>query len=154
MSSQVTRQSEIAAALAREIAVVEGEYRDALQAAARDLQPTKAGAAAEAGSVASGPLVQLQPEAAMAIHRLDTRLEQLKEIQQWAKLDPRLLRFAEARAMRHAPSTARSPQPPSAPVQQSASRQSALIPVLICALALIVGWLLSLAVPATVLLGR
>ena len=37
MSSQATRQSGAAVALAREIATVEDEYRDALQAAARDL---------------------------------------------------------------------------------------------------------------------
>jgi hypothetical protein len=154
MSSQGTRQSEITAALAREIAAAEGEYRDALQAAARDLQPTKAAAAAVEGGVASGPLVELSPAAAMAIHTLETRLDQLKEIQQWAKIDPRLLRFAEGKASRAAPTTAGSPQPPYAPNQQSASRRSALIPILFCALALIMGWLLSLAFPATILLGR
>ena len=154
MSSQVTRQSEITAALAREIATVEGEYRDALQAAAHDLQPTKAGAAAMEGSVESGPLVELNPEAAMAIHALETRLDQLKEIQQWAKIDPRLLRFAEGQANRYSPTTASSLQKATAPVQQSASRRSAPIPILMCALALIVGWLLSLALPATILLGR
>ena len=154
MPSQVTRQSEVTAALAREIAAVEGEYRDALQAAARDLQPTKAGTAAVEGSVASGPLVELNPEAAMAIHTLETRLDQLKEIQQWAKIDPRLLRFAEGQAARQTPATASSPQQPNAPIQQSGSRRSALTLILICALALIVGWLLSLALPATVLLGR
>jgi hypothetical protein len=154
MSSQVTRQSEITAALAREIAAVEGEYRDALQAAARDLQPTKAGAAAVEGSVASGPLVELNPDAAMVIHTLETRLDQLKEIQQWAKIDPRLLRFAEGRANRQAPTTGSSPQLSNAPIQQRASRRSLLIPLLICALALIVGWMLSLALPATILLGR
>jgi hypothetical protein len=154
MSSQATRQSGAAVALAREIATVEDEYRDALQAAARDLQPTKAGTAAVEGSVASGPLVELNPEAAMAIHTLETRLDQLKEIQQWAKIDPRLLRFAEGQATRQTPATASSPQQPNAPIQQSASRRSALTLILICALALIVGWLLSLALPATVLLGR
>src|SRR5262245_64699799 len=112
MSSQVRRQSEITAALAREIAAVEGEYRDALQAAARDLQPTKAGAAAVEGSVASGPLVELHPEAAMAIHTLETRLDQLKEIQQWAKIDPRLLLFAEEQANRHTPTSSSSPRLP------------------------------------------
>ena len=154
MSSRATRQSGAAVALAREIAAVEDEYRDALQAAAQDLQPTKAGAAALEGSVASGPLIELNPDAAMAIHTLETRLDQLKEIQRWAKIDPRLLRFAEGKANRQTPSTASSPQPPSAPVQQLASRRSALIPILICVLALIVGWLLSLALPATILLGR
>jgi hypothetical protein len=154
MSSQATRQSGAAVALAREIAAVEDEYRDALQAAARDLQPTKAGAAAVEGAVASGPLVELNPDAAMAIHTLETRLDQLKEIQQWAKVDPRLLRFAEGQATRSTSATATSPQQPNAPVQQSAPRRSALIPILICALALIAGWLLSLALPATVLLGR
>jgi hypothetical protein len=154
MSSQATRQSGAAVALAREIAAVEDEYRDALQAAAHDLQPTKAGAAALEGSVASGPLVELNPDAAMAIHTLETRLDQLKEIQRWAKIDPRLLRFAEGQANRQTPSTTSSPQPPNTPVQQSASRRSALIPILICALALIAGWLLSLALPATFLLGR
>ena len=154
MSSQATRQSGAAVALAREIAAVEDEYRDALQAAAHDLQPTKAGAAAVEGSVASGPLVELSPDAAMAIHTLETRLDQLKEIQQWAKIDPRLLRFAEGQAPRHTPATASSPQQPNAPIQQSGSRRSALTLILICALALIVGWLLSLALPAAVLLGR
>ena len=154
MSSQATRQSGAAVALAREIATVEDEYRDALQAAARDLQPTKASTAAVEGSVASGPLVELNPDAAMAIHTLETRLDQLKEIQQWAKIDPRLLRFAEGQATRQTPATASSPQQPNAPIQQSGSRRSALTLILICALALIVGWLLSLALPATVLLGR
>ncbi|HEX3269031.1 MAG TPA: hypothetical protein VHR15_00170 [Ktedonobacterales bacterium] len=154
MSSQATRQSGAAVALAREIAAVEDEYRDALQAAARDLQPTKAGAAAVEGSVASGPLVELNPDAAMAIHTLETRLDQLKEIQQWAKVDPRLLRFAEGQATRHTSVAASSPQQPDTPVQQSAPRRSALTLILIGALALIVGWLLSLALPATVLLGR
>lgn len=154
MSSQATRQSGAGVALAREIATVEDEYRDALQAAARDLQPTKASTAAVEGSVASGPLVELNPDAAMAIHTLETRLDQLKEIQQWAKIDPRLLRFAEGQATRQTPATASSPQQPNAPIQQSDSRRSALTLILICALALIVGWLLSLALPATVLLGR
>ncbi len=154
MSSQATRQSGAGVALAREIATVEDEYRDALQAAARDLQPTKASTAAVEGSVASGPLVELNPDAAMAIHTLETRLDQLKEIQQWAKIDPRLLRFAEGQATRQTPATASSPQQPNAPIQQSGSRRSALTLILICALALIVGWLLSLALPATVLLGR
>jgi hypothetical protein len=154
MSSQATRQSGATAALAREIAAVEGEYRDALQAAARDLQPTKAGAAAVEGSVASGPLVELNPAAAMELHTLETRLDQLKEIQQWAKIDPRLLRFAEGQAARHSLATASSPQQTDAPVQQSASRRSALTLILFCALALTVGWLLSLALPATTLFGR
>ena len=154
MSAQVTRASEITAALAREIAAVEGEYRDALQAAAHDLLATKAGAAAVEGSVASGPLVELNPDAAMAIHTLETRLDQLKEIQLWAKVDPRLLRFAEGQANRRTSAGASSSQRVNTPVQQSASRRNALIPILLCALALFVGWLLSLALPATILLGR
>src|SRR6478609_8013008 len=95
MASQAVRRSEINAALAREIAAVEDEYRAALQVAVRDLHPTKAGTAAVEGSVASGPLVELNPDAAMTIHTLETRLDQLKEIQQWAKIDPLLLRFAQ-----------------------------------------------------------
>src|SRR5438270_7425923 len=78
MTTQTTRHTEIAAALAREIAAVEDEYRTALQMAARDLQPTKAGMAAVEGSVASGPLVELDAAAAMTIHSLETRLDQLK----------------------------------------------------------------------------
>src|SRR5262249_48012614 len=134
--------------------VVEGEYRDALQVAAQDLQPTKASAAAVEGSVASGPLVELSPDAAMAIHTLETRLDQLKEIQQWAKVDPRLLRFAERQVNRRASAGASTPQRLSAPIDHTASRRSALIPILLCALALLAGWLLSLALPATILLGH
>jgi hypothetical protein len=146
MTSQTTRRTVITAALAREIAAVEDEYRAALQAAARDLQPTKAGMAAVEGSVASGPLVELGADAAMTIHTLETRLDQLKEIQQWAKIDPRLLRFAEG-----------SPDRPAAPapvMRRTAPRRNPLIFALVGAVALLVGWLLALAVPATILLGR
>jgi hypothetical protein len=146
MTSQTTRRTVITAALAREIAAVEDEYRAALQAAARDLQPTKAGMAAVEGSVASGPLVELGADAAMTIHTLETRLDQLKEIQQWAKIDPRLLRFAES-----------SPDRPAAPapvMRRTAPRRNPLIFALVGAVALLVGWLLALAVPATILLGR
>jgi hypothetical protein len=162
VASQATRRSEASIALAREIAAVENEYRAALQAAARDLQTTKAGAAAVEGSVASGPLVELSPDAAMTIHSLETRLDQLKEIQQWAKVDPRLLRFAEGLTSRQgpgapgapgAPRSAASPQPLASP-QQGSPRRSALLPIAVGALALIVGWLLSLVLPATILLGR
>jgi len=154
MASQTARQSEITAALAREIAAVEDEYRAALQAAARDLQPTKAGAAAVEGSVASGPLVELNRDAAMTIHTLETRLDQLKEIQQWAKIDPRLLRFAEGQTPRQTPAAPANVQKLAALTQQSSPRRSALLPIVVGALALIAGWLLSLVVPATILLGR
>ena len=154
MASQTARQSEITAALAREIAAVEDEYRAALQAAARDLQPTKAGAAAVEGSVASGPLVELNRDAAMTIHTLETRLDQLKEIQQWAKIDPRLLRFAEVQASRQALVAPATAAQPGTLTQQSSPRRSALLPIVVGALALIAGWLLSLVVPATILLGR
>jgi hypothetical protein len=80
--------------LIREIATVEDEYRVALQEAARDLQTTMA--AAIEGGVASGPLVQLGAEAAMAIHSLEARLDQLKERQQWAKVDPRPCAWSSA----------------------------------------------------------
>lgn len=152
MSSQATRQNETAAALAREIAAVEDEYRVALQAAARDLQTTKAGAAAVEGSVASGPLIELDANAAMTIQTLETRLDQLKEIQQWAKVDPQLLRFAAGQPSRQS-SSAPAPQV-DAPAQPNSSRRSALLPIVVGALALIAGWLLSLVVPATMLLGR
>ncbi len=152
MSTRATRQSETTAALAREIAAVEDEYRVALQAAARDLQTTKAGAAAVEGSIASGPLIELNANAAMAIQTLETRLDQLKEIQQWAKIDPQLLRFAEGQVIRQA-SAASAPQL-DAPSQPSATRRSALLPIVIGALALVAGWLLSLVVPATTLLVR
>ena len=151
---QTTHRSEITSALAREIATVEDEYRAALQAAARDLQPTKAGAAAVEGSVASGPLVELDANAAMTIHALETRLDQLKEIQQWAKIDPRLLRFAEAQTPRQAPVAHTAAPLTDTSAQQSSPRRSALLPIVVGALALIAGWLLSLVIPATMLLGR
>jgi hypothetical protein len=154
MSSPAKPQSEAAIALAREIALVEEEYRAALQAAARDLQPTKAGVAAVEGSVASGPLVELNTDAAMMIHTLETRLDQLKELQQWAKIDPRLLRFADGQVARQRPAAASAPQQPAAPTQQSAPRRSALLPIAVGAIAFLAGWLLSLALPATALLGR
>jgi hypothetical protein len=94
-ATQESRRSEVTAGLMREIAAVEDEYRVALQEAARDLQSTKAGAAAIEGGVASGPLVQLGAEADMAIHSLEARLDQFKERQQWAKVDPHLLRLVE-----------------------------------------------------------
>lgn len=153
MSTQTPRRSEITAALAREIAAVEDEYRAALQAAARDLQPTKAGTAAVEGSVASGPLVELDPTAAMTIHTLETRLDQLKEIQQWAKIDPRLLRFVEGLGGRQAavsPATYET----TTPARKDAPARGVLLPVVVGILALVAGWLLSLVLPATVLLGR
>jgi hypothetical protein len=154
MTMQTTHRSEIISALAREIATVEDEYRAALQAAARDLQPTKAGAAAVEGSVASGPLVELDANAAVTIHTLETRLDQLKEIQQWVKIDPRLLRFAEGQSSRQAPAAPTTTTQLAVPAQQSTPRRSAMLPVVVGALALIAGWLLSLVAPATFLLGR
>jgi hypothetical protein len=154
MSLHAARHSEIAAALALEIAAVEDEYRAALQAAARDLQPTKAGTAALEGGVASGPLVELAPDAAMTIHTLETRLDQLREIQQWARIDPQVLRFAERLPnQRHAPASS-SPFLSEAPVRREAAQRSALVPVLVGALALVAGWLVSLVLPASILLGR
>jgi hypothetical protein len=154
MSLHTARQSEIAAALTREIATVEDEYRAALQAAARDLQPTKAGTAALEGGVASGPLVELAPDAAMTIHTLEARLDQLKELQQWAKIDPLILRFAEHLPKQRTVPGSSAPFLSEAPVRQRATRRSAIIPVFVGALALAAGWLLSLALPATILLGR
>jgi hypothetical protein len=152
MAPQTARRSETLAALAREIAAVENEYRAALQAAARDLQPTKAGTAAVEGGVASGPLIELNADAAMTIQLLETRLDQLKEIQQWAKIDPLLLRFAQR--MDDSPAAPAAPQQASAPVAQQATRRSLAPLIIIAMLALILGWLISLAVPASVLLGR
>jgi hypothetical protein len=154
MAPQTARRSEISAALAREIAAVEDEYRAALQAAARDLQPTKAGTAAVEGSVASGPLVELNAEAAMTIQLLETRLDQLKEIQQWAKIDPLLLRFAQRTEVgAPAPATS-SPQQPNAPVPPPVTRRSLAPLILVAMIAFIAGWLISFAVPASFLLGR
>jgi hypothetical protein len=147
MTSQTPHGVEIAAALAHEIAAVEYEYRAALQMAARDLHPTRAGTAAVEGNVASGPLVELGVDAAMTIHALETRLDQLKDIQQWAKIDPKLLRFAEASPGHQATVSAGAAPRPQA-------RRSAVIPLLVGALALLAGWLLSLVLPATILLGR
>jgi hypothetical protein len=154
MTSPARPQSEAAIALAREIALVEEEYRAALQAAARDLQPTKAGVAAVEGSVASGPLVELNTDAAMTIHTLETRLDQLKEIQQWVKIDPSLLRFVDGPMTGQRPAAASTPQQPTAPAQQNAPRWSALFPIAVGVIAFLAGWLLSLALPATALLGR
>jgi hypothetical protein len=153
MASQSARRGAAPAALAREIAAVEDEYRAALQAAASHLQPTKAGTAAVEGAVASGPLVELDAEAAMTIHRLETRLDQLKEIKQWAKIDPDVLRFAERmEGSQRAPAAPTPQQLPA--VERNAPRRSALPPLVVGALALLAGWLLSLVVPASVLLGR
>lgn len=153
MTSQSVRRGEAPAALAREIAAVEDEYRMTLQAAASHLQPTKAGTAAVEGAVASGPLVELEPAAAMAIHQLETRLDQLKEIQQWAKIDPDLLRFAERVNTAQSAPVALTPQQSSA-ARQDTPRRSVLLPLVVGAVALLAGWLLSLAVPAAALLGR
>jgi hypothetical protein len=142
MSLHTARQSEIAAALTREIATVEDEYRAALQAAALE------------GGVASGPLVELTPDAAMTIHTLETRLDQLRELQQWAKIDPVILRFAEHLPKQQTVPASSAPFLSEAPVQQRATRRSAIIPVFVGAVALLAGWLLSLALPATILLGR
>ena len=154
MAPQAARRSEITAALAREIATVEEEYRAALQEAAHTLQPTKAGTAAVEGSVASGPLVELNAEAAMTIPLLETRLDQLKEIQEWAKIDPLLLRFAQRTEVGSPARAISSPQQPSVPVPQQATRRSLAPLILIAMIALLVGWLISFAVPASILLGR
>jgi hypothetical protein len=154
MSLYGAHHSEVAAALAHEIAAVEDEYRAALQAAARDLQPTKAGTAALEGGLASGPLVELAPDAAMTIHTLETRLDQLREIQQWAKIDPQVLRFAERVPKQQNAPASSTPLLSGARVRQEAPRRSALVPVIVGALALVAGWLVSLALPASILLGR
>jgi hypothetical protein len=77
---------QVTAALAREIAAVEVSTATRYRRR-RDLQPTKPARRQWKAVWRVGPLVELNPEAAMAIYTLETRLDQLKEIQQWAKID-------------------------------------------------------------------
>ena len=193
MAQQTTNVNEVLGSIDREIAAVEGEYKAALVVAAEQLSGTATSVmravnmravnarSAERGSSSgvlvaergssSGVLVaeaptkapELDPETAMTLHKLETRLDQLKELHAWIKIDPPLARFVEQ--LRPSPANAApavaarsaffdaSAAPGDSGALFGARRgvPSALALVLVV-LALIAGWLLSLAVPAATLL--
>jgi hypothetical protein len=181
MAQQTTTVNEVLGGIDREIAAVEGEYKAALAVAAEQLSGTATSAmramnaqsaarSAERGSP-SGVLVaeapaeapELDGEMAMTLHILETRLDQLKELHAWIKIDPQLAHFVEQ--LRPNPANAAPAMSArsafagaSATLHETGSRPATRrgIPValalVLVVLALVGGWLLSLAVPAATLL--
>ncbi len=163
MAQQNTYQTAILAAIDAEIATVQTEYKAALAAAGARLQAAQARSRVAASGGSSGVLLEeasaeLEPELAVALHKFETRLDQLKELRDWIKIDPDLAGFvAHLEAGR---TTASSPAPASA--SPSASSASAVhargvpaaVLVVAALLALVVGWLVSIVLPAASLLPR
>ncbi len=106
---------------------------------------------------------ELDPETAMTLHKLETRLDQLKELRAWIKIDPPLARFveqlrpssSECRACRHRSVSfcwrVRGSRRFRLPFGARHGIPTLLALVLVV-LALVAGWLLSLALPAATLL--
>lgn len=186
MAQQTMSVNDVLGGIDREIASVEAEYKAALTVAAEHMagsmtaamRAVKARAAAgadgpSAGSP-SGVLVrdapsdeapELDTETAITLHKLETRLDQLKELRDWIKIDPQLAHFVSAIRDSRAPSSFRSPAPiqaasAGAGVSQEAYTSAAAghrgipaaLAIIVALLALVGGWLLSLAVPAATLL--
>lgn len=168
MAQQMVYVSTVLGGIDREIGAVEAEYKAALAVAAEGLQSAQRRSTAQSGHGAGGgaggvlvedPAAEINPEMAIALHKLETRLDQLKELRAWIKVDPELARFAapslDAGTRSPAPADraleARAPLP----VASEPSRRHG-IPVALAAivalLALVAGWLISLALPVAGLL--
>ncbi len=97
MTQQRTYQPEILArilaGIGRQIAAVEADYKAALAVAAEQLQESQRQAAAGQGARATSRILvedataELEPETAMALHKLETRLGQLTELRNWFSHD-------------------------------------------------------------------
>lgn len=168
---------EILASIDREVAAVQADYKAALGVAAERLQeaqrreaqrrpagPSRGGAS---GTLVDEAPPEIEPETAMALHKLETRLDQLKELRTWIKIDPDLARFvvalmdggrdgrADGRVVPQAqPAVARLEAPTAereAPAASARGLPLSLVAI-VAVLALVAGWLLSLALPAATLL--
>lgn len=157
MAQQTTLVGEVLAGIDREIAAVESDYKAALAVAAERLQANERSASAAGTTsvlVEDEAPPEIEPETAMALHKLETRLDQLKELRAWIKVDPDLALFVaplhETAAQRPSVATAvGEAASPSAPAKRGIPVALTLIAVLV---ALTAGWLLSLIVPVAGLL--
>lgn len=157
MAQQTTLVGEVLAGIDREIATVESEYKAALAMAAERLQANERTASATGTTsvlVEDEAPPEIEQATAMTLHKLETRLDQLKELRTWIKVDPDLALFV---APLHEPPAQRPPvaaasseaAPPSLPARRGIPVVLTLIAVLV---ALAAGWLLSLIVPIAGLL--
>ncbi len=106
---QNTYQPEILAAIGREVAAVETEYKAALVVAAERLQAaqqqvSERSAKSAGRALVAEPPAEIDSETAVILHKLETRLDQLKELRDWIKIDPQLARFAAGLVAAPAPS--------------------------------------------------
>lgn len=159
MTQQNTYQPAILAAIDGEIGAVQTEYKAALATAGAHLQAAQSSSRGALGAGGGGVLVEaapeLEPELAVALHKFETRLDQLKELRDWVKIDPELAHFvARLDATRGAaPSSSATPGPDvtPTPAPRRGGVPAALV-VVVSILALAIGWLLSIALPAASLL--
>src|SRR5690242_8660018 len=98
MAQQTAYLPEILAGIDRQVGAVEAEYKAALAVAAEGLQEAGRRSSDGQGAARGGVLVEeappeLEPETAMTLHKLETRLDQLKELRDWLKIDPELAGF-------------------------------------------------------------
>lgn len=186
MAQQTISANDVLGGIDREIASVEAEYKAALTVAAEQMAGSMTSSMravrARAAAVADGPragsssgvLVEEAPpaetpevdaETAITLHKLETRLDQLKELRDWIKIDPQLAHFASAILTPRAASTPAPSVPTSSTAVTAGVAQGDLAPaaagrrgipialvLVVVLLALAGGWALSLAVPAATLL--
>jgi hypothetical protein len=156
--------SRILASIGRQIAAVEADYKAALTVAAERLQESQRRLAAGQGARATSQMlvedatVELDSETAMALHKLESRLDRLTELRDEIKVDPELVHFVVAlldtRAQSAASSAAVAERAPDA-VDAAAPRSrriSLMLVTVVAVLALVAGWLLSIVLPAVALL--
>jgi len=166
MATRTASPPEILAGIDRAISATEAQYKAVLATAAERLQRAQEAVeqrrVAQAGGgvlVDEAPpeLAEIAPESAVALHRLETRLDQLKELRGWVKIDPELAGFFTAPSGATPPDGGAAAEA-AAPASLTASRPAAparprpLLPALVAVLALLIGWLASALVPAPALL--
>jgi hypothetical protein len=155
--------STILASIGQQIAAVEADYKAALAIAAERMQEAQRQAAAGQGALATSQILvedataELDSQTAMALHKLETRLDWLTEVRDEIKIDPELAHFVVAlldpRTQSAASSTGRADRAANV-ADAPAPRSRFLLPLLtvVAVVALVAGWLLSLALPAVALL--
>jgi hypothetical protein len=171
MTQQNTYQPAVLAAIDGEISAVQSEYKAALAAVGARLEAAQLRSRDAETSrtdhvgrvLVAEALPELEPELAIALHKFEARLDQLKELRDWIKIDPELTRFVArctpAQAAASFSAQAFATVPPTGPVSPvtSSPRQRG-VPVLmvtvVALVALAIGWLISIALPAATLLPR
>ncbi|HEX9068413.1 MAG TPA: hypothetical protein VF807_06560 [Ktedonobacterales bacterium] len=134
-------------ALQAQIAATEQDYKAMLSEAADRLRASAGG-----GEVTTATLEHLDTGITAGIQALETRLDQLKELRGWMKADPTLTTFAMGAPVATSARASAQPAAESGAAPVATTRSPWPLAGGMLALGLLVGWLASIAAPASVML--